>query len=137
MCSGLICYYWLQSTYQDFLVRGPDLPVNTDLRIGAANPFSLRKTYLVLLRKSKVVQLQMLNYHLGQAKKIIKTSKINVTENFCHNFCYNRVQTRRIELLSMYINCQHLPRCTLHSVAFGWLFVKMCINKSEIKEIWL
>ena len=56
--------------------------------------------YSVLLRKSNILQLQMLNYHLGQAQKIIKTSKINITENFCYNFCYTRNWTRRIGLIT-------------------------------------
>ena len=55
--------------------------------------------YSVLLRKSNILQLQMLNYHLGQAQRIIKTSKINITDNFCYNFCYNRNWTRRIGLI--------------------------------------
>ena len=66
--------------------------------------------YSVLLRKSNILQLQMLNYHLGQAQKIIKTSKINITENFCYNFCYNRNWTRRIGLI-----CQSILDCLLYT----------------------
>ena len=60
--------------------------------------------YSVLLRKSNILQLKMLNYHLGQAQKIIKTSKINITENFCYNFCYYRNSTRGIGLKHHFVS---------------------------------
>ena len=98
--------------------------------------------YSVLLRKSNILQLQMLNYHLGQAQKIIKTSKINIIENFCYNFCYNRNWTRRIGLFAygvfnrlLYWKCTYLVHSAFLKLCqvVNFNFCKTFCTKSNVK----